>query len=599
MKTNNTGKHLSSTLAVLLLISMPSFLLKGEEIVTSIGKSVPKERTQAPQTFAFETYAGRAYNCMENMPDKDGMPYFNIFWTDPAEAGHAGGIDGPDVVSRLWEASIMVRHMTGRVCSNEKSFAKNTLRFLSPETGMVVPGTGFLGFAQGVSLHAITAAYADSKAPALLDQIRKTADNLPGTFGTKDQWRAVPIKSLMNCARVADYPPAADYAGKLVRGCFLFNPNNKKFGGHMHAGLRSLVGAADYAIFMKDTALFDQVNTIYLNVMTIPGARFGWLPEMAYRGDDLVGCETCAVTDFVSLSTILANNGHPEYWGNVERIVRNQLAENQVVDGSWLKPGDKPDTANSSWSNIGSRMVGGFAGWSSPTHLLAYREDDHGRTRAFQNCCAGTGVHAFYLAWKSASRFEKGILSVNMHFDKLLPLAEIRCYQPYLGYLSVALKEACKVRVRVPDFVDAKEVKVSSSSGEVKAAVENGYLELGPRQAGEKIEVTYPMPVKEEELAIGNPKHRQYHYRVTWKGDTVVRMKPIGEQYRTAYCEGMKKEVECFYGEGGPGRLYQREYMLQDVIPALAPLHMDDGAFDFWLLHAGNESFNRSLHQSD
>ena len=154
-----------------------------------------RAETTPPQTFAFETYAGRAFNCLENMPDKEGMPYFNIFWTDPAEAGHAGGIDSPDLSSRMWEASIMARRMTGRTCANEKAFAKNTLRFLSPETGLAVPGTGFLGFAQGVSLHALTAAYADSKDPALLELIHKTTGNLPATFDNKDQWRAVPISS--------------------------------------------------------------------------------------------------------------------------------------------------------------------------------------------------------------------------------------------------------------------------------------------------------------------------------------------------------------------------------------------------------------------
>jgi len=545
--------------------------------------------TAAPQTFAFESYAGRAFNYLDRMVDKDGMPYFHVFWTDPAKAVHEPGVDSPDVASRMWEASIMARHMTGREGMNEKVLGKNALRFLSPETGLVVPGTGFLGFSQGTSLHAVSSAYADSKDPALQDLIRKTADNLPSTFEIKDQWRAVPIKSLMNCARVANCPAAAAYAGKLVHGSSLLgDPNNKKFGGHTHAGLRTLAGAADYALYMKDAALFDQVNAIYQNVQTIPGARFGWLPEMVNRGDDLVGCETCAIMDFVSLATTLANNGHPEYWGDVERIVRNQLTESQVVDGTWLKPGDKPDTANASWHEVGSRMVGGFAGWSSPTHLLAYCEGGMGKTdtRAFQNCCGGAGVHAFYIAWKSASRFENGVLSVNMHFDKLLPQAEIRSYQPYKGTLSIALKEACKVRVRVPDFVDAKDVKVSSNKGEVKVAVENGYLELGSHLAGEKIEVAYPVPVKEEEIAIGNPKHRQYHYRVMWKGDTVVRMTPIGEQYKTGFSENDKKDVACFYGEEGPGRLYQREDMLQDVTPALATLHADDGAFDFWQLHA-------------
>ena len=175
-----------------------------------------------------------------------------------------------------------------------------------------------------------------------------------------------------------------------------------------------------------------------------------------------------------------------------------------------------------------------------------------------------------------------------MLFDKLLPQAEIRCHHPYQGYLSVALKEPCKVRVRVPDFVEAKDVKVTSNKGEVKAAVENGYLDLGPRQAGEKLELTYPVPVKEEEIAIGNPGHKQFHYRVTWKGDTVVRMTPIGEQYKIIHAGWGKdyySDVEAYYGEEGPGRLYQREYMLSDVVPQPSPLCMDDGKLNFWLLH--------------
>ena len=47
---------------------------------------------QVPQTFAIETYVNRAYNYLDNMVDKDGLPYFNIFWAEPAEAAH----DWPD-----------------------------------------------------------------------------------------------------------------------------------------------------------------------------------------------------------------------------------------------------------------------------------------------------------------------------------------------------------------------------------------------------------------------------------------------------------------------------------------------------------------------
>ncbi len=139
--------------------------------------------------------------------------------------------------------------------------------------------------------------------------------------------------------------------------------------------------------------------------------------------------------------------------------------------------------------------------------------------------------------------------------------------------------------MRIPEFVTADEMKATSDRGKVESRAWGNYLELGDRKAGEKIEVAYPLPVWEEEIAIGNVGFRQYRYRVAWKGDTVVRMTPIGEQVKTAYSDFDKKQVEVFYGEEGPGRLYQREYMLKTAEPKPAALHLDDGSLDFWLLH--------------
>ena len=236
-------------------------------------------------------------------------------------------------------------------------------------------------------------------------------------------------------------------------------------------------------------------------------------------------------------------------------------------------------------------MVGGYAGWSSPTHILAAREDLHwgrpnlrGKTRAFQNCCGGSGTHAFFIAWKNAARFYDGTLSVHLHIDKLLPQAEIRCYQPYKGLLTISLKQPCKVRVRIPEFVVPTEIRAKSNNGEIQATVWGNYLELGDRPAGDMIEVSYPLPVRDEEATIGNPGFRQYRYRVTWKGDTVVRMTPLGDPPKTGYSDFEKKQVAVFYGDDGPGRLYQRDYMLKPADPQPAPLHIDDGFFDAWFL---------------
>jgi hypothetical protein len=489
--------------------------------------------------------------------------------------------------------------MTGREARNEKLWYKKVFSYLDPKTGLLTrPKTSFsapvadLGD-QCLTLYAMVTAYADNKDPALRDAICKMIDNLPSVYQPNHWLCGFMIKSLMAFVRQTGHKPALDQAETLVRNVFdessLFSTDNTfRHGGHMHGNLRTLVGAADYALYAKDPVVYSRVDALYRYVRS-EGTRFGFLPEVIGRKGDIVSCETCALMDFLGLAVTLANNGHPEYWGDVERMVRNQLVESQVRDVSWLKPGDRPDTDQFTWRDVGKRMVGGYAGWTSPTHILAAREglqwggpELRGKDRAFQNCCGGSGTHAFFIVWKNSSRFENGTLSVHLHIDKLLPQAEIRCSQPYKGLLTIDLKESCKVRVRIPEFVEPKQISTASTAGEVKASISGNYLDLGPHQAGERLTLSYPLPVRDEEVSIGNPGFRQYRYRVTWKGDTVVRMLYLGEKVETGFSDFDKKQVPVFYGVDGPGPLYQREDMNRQIDPKPTPLHMDDGSLDFW-----------------
>lgn len=186
----------------------------------------------------------------------------------------------------------------------------------------------------------------------------------------------------------------------------------------MHGNLRTLVGAADYALYAHDPVLFSRVDALYRYVRA-EGTRFGFLPEVIGRKGDIVSCETCALMDFLGVAVTLANHGHPEYWGDVERMLRNQLLESQIVDTSWLKPGNQPDTGQFTWREVGSRMAGGYSGWTSPTHILAAREELHwggpelrGKIRAFQRRHGGApgtqrrdGEHGVLrLRWQSGRR---------------------------------------------------------------------------------------------------------------------------------------------------------------------------------------------------
>ncbi|MGC8638603.1 MAG: hypothetical protein ACP5XB_01850 [Isosphaeraceae bacterium] len=554
---------------------------------------------EVPQTFAIETFVHRTYNYLDSMVDGNGLPYFNIFWTDPAEAAHDWP-DFGDVTSRQLQGAIMARHLTGREAANEKRWLKRVLSSLDADTGLLVrPKTSFsepvadLGD-QALALYALTTAYADHPDPELKAAIDKMVAHLPKLYQAGHWLSGFSIKSLMTWVRLTGSKAALEQAGKLVKACFdeapLFTPDNTfRHGGHMHGNLRTLVGAADYALYARDPVLFSRVDALYRYVRS-EGTRFGFLPEVIGREGDIISCETCALMDFLGLAVTLANNGHPEYWGDVERMVRNQLAESQITDVSWLRSAKgKPDTPQFTWRDIGPRIQGAYAGWSSPTHILAAREELHwggselrGKTRALQNCCGGSGTHGFFIVWKNASRFARGTLSVHLHIDKLLPEAEIRCFQPYKGLLTIDLKRPAKVRVRIPEFVNAKDMKITSRQVELPARVWGNYLELDQRAAGEKLEVRYPIATRDEEVSIGNPGFRHYRYRVTWMGDTVVRLTPLGEQFKTGYSDFDQRQVETFYGTSGPGPIYCREFMRASTEPKPAALHLDDGALDFW-----------------
>jgi len=312
---------------------------------------------EAPRTFALETFARRSLNYLNRMVDTNGLPYFNIFWTEPAEAAHDWP-DFGDVMARQFQAAIMARHMTGERAPIEAIWRRKLLELIDPETGLLTrPQTSFSQKVadpgdQALTLYALVTAYADAPEESLKQVILKMTASLlarteQGKGGGDGFLNGFIVKSLMASARVLHDENALKLARKQVVfvGSPLFSPDNTfRHGGHMHGNLRTLVGAADYALYTKDPVLFSRVDALYRYVRS-EATSFGFLPEVIGRQGDVVATETCALMDYIGLAVTLANHGHPEYWGDVERVVRNQLAESQATDLSWLKPATgKPDT---------------------------------------------------------------------------------------------------------------------------------------------------------------------------------------------------------------------------------------------------------------
>jgi len=90
-----------------------------------------------PRTFALETYARRSLNYLDRMADETGLPYFNVFWTQPACAAH----DWPcyaDVRSRQLQGASMVWAMTGREPELRRTWREAILAMQDRGTGLLM-----------------------------------------------------------------------------------------------------------------------------------------------------------------------------------------------------------------------------------------------------------------------------------------------------------------------------------------------------------------------------------------------------------------------------------------------------------------------------
>ncbi len=557
--------------------------------------------------FALERLAQRSYRYFEQLVDRSGQPYFNVFWTDPPEAAHDWP-DFGDVTARQLQAAIMIRTMSGVGTPIESVWREQLLSWIDPQSGRykrpVRTYTTSLDPAYelgdiALTLYTLVTLWMDGGDPVVLRSIRNLCDQITeltanGLVTRRGMLTGFMIRSLTAAARFADVEEALDTAQILINDVWstesLFTYDNRLApGAHMHGSLRTLLGCADFALALGDREMLDRTAAVLRFVQSI-ATRFGFLPEVYCRPDSLIACETCALMDYMALSVTLANHGYPEFWGIAARLLRNHLIESMIIDADWLGHHDGMDTEQFSTRRVSERIVGAWAGWSSPNHLLAYRETLHwggpelrGKPRVLQNCCGGSGPHALFIAWKNAARVQDDILSVNLLVDKLLPQAEIRSALPWVGRVSVHLHQDMDVRIRLPEFVQPADVRVGCSCRGVQVRFHSGWLEIDSARADELYEINFPLPIVHEEVRVGNPGFREWVYEATWKGDSVVRLEPDeANDVQTVWSSVEQADVPVYYAADGPGALYDRGYLLEERDPAPPDLQMDTGRLDMW-----------------
>ncbi len=303
--------------------------------------------------------------------------------------------------------------------------------------------------------------------------------------------------------------------------------------GHFHSRMVSLAAVVRFAKFTGNAFYLSWAKRIYDWALS-QSTAFGWTPGGMVKNKAYLH-ETCTLTDFIEIGILLAQSGYPEYWNVVERFVRNQLVESQLLDVSWvdeIEDKSRDVRGEKTYYRVGQRMLGAFAGYAAPNDFVCEFGHRGGHRYDVQTCCLGSGTRGLFLAWSNGVTERYGRVSVNLLLNRGTRWLDVRSYLPHEGRVELDINEDIQqLLVRVPDWVPFDVVGVSRQRGEeVKEWLADswldGHVKVGSVRKGDVVKVCFPLrKCKSVERAVDQ------EFEVEWRGDDVVSIEPQGRYY--------------------------------------------------------------------
>jgi len=510
------------------------------------------------------------------------LPYFTtIFKNDPAELRHDWP-DFGDLTARYVEAFILARRMLGikKIGHVESALRKLLISYFNEDDGLSYrpkPDKPYYstilrrmydshvaeGFDQARVLWALLTWYDESHDASIKQRAEELLAGLErvmvkrGDYGYYDRAAFEPdavvdpeaepmphqfyfcgpqIHPLVQCYTKLNLEKALKLAQRLTNfivyhSDYFFDdgswncPGGTGFGtastdGHTHSRCATIAGIAAVGIATANKELINRARQCYDWFVENHCSSFGWSPEfLGRRGDENEGCETCTLMDQLNCAFVFAEAGFNGYYEQAERIGRNQLMENQLIDTSIIRNTvEKQDTELSCFHNVADMVRGGFAGWAGPNDFIA----NCGHYR-LMNCCGPAGIRAMHDIWNNVYSLKGDAVYINILMDKAGDELEINNGQPWQGKLTVTIKTDCALHLIRRSWLNPKDVRVSVNDRQRSFSITADYLELGRLRHGDNIVVEYPLANTIEDVHTNGRD-----YKVTWLGDTVVDIAPAG-----------------------------------------------------------------------
>ena len=363
----------------------------------------------------------------------------------------------------------------------------------------------------------------------------------------------------LSCAyRQIGYEPALTLARKLLtfqkevfftpEGAFLTaQPGAIK--AHVHAHARGLQSMADYALLTDDQALLEFVVKSYEWAKARANTLIGFFPNHvpspewrqqkikgdmdkgtspAFFRDEYNGCEVAGLADMIGVALWLSEAGVADYWDDVDRWVRNMLAESQLRQTDWVYhlPGSAAvpiqlrvgETAE----RVPERNMGSWPTGAAPNDWYEENNTSFGFVHG-DTACAG---RALYWIWNRILRCENGKLKVNLLLNRASPWTDVDSYIPYQGRVDIQMKQPVELSVRIPEWVRPTDSRVQVNDTERNVGWDGRYAQVGHVKPGDTVTLRFPISERTDVVYIQKKK-----YTLVRRGNDVVAIYPRGRYY--------------------------------------------------------------------
>jgi hypothetical protein len=356
-----------------------------------------------------------------------------------------------------------------------------------------------------------------------------------------NQHPAPVIEPLVNFYLATGDQDALDFARAYAEGVLAgIQPGGLRFGpdgsfanplGHSHATMHGLWGVAYLGVVTGERKYVDFAKRSW-DWMLTRGTGTGWFPAMP---SDC--CETCCISDMMSVAAMVARSGHAEYFDYVERYLRNYISNLQFIVTPQFAAYYRRINQAAGEEKIRQGLAelrkfqGGVIGGSG---LNDYENDLLGGAAGFEmfGCCAPEGMRAVWTTWTNViDRLPQSPLGpagvyVNLSFNRDSPWGRVVSYFPDAGRLTVKAAASDAFFLRPPHWAPREQVRAFRGSQPAPVAWSGSYVRFDGVRPGDELTIVYPLVRFSHEvqgLWSGRP---QLRLKFEWLGNMATSVDP-------------------------------------------------------------------------